>query len=261
MEGLILKEQELYQYQGDDAVVSSIDMRDSIGIDLTPEWVLYSGLPKMDDAIKGFYPGEVTVISGITGEGKTLLSQTLTTNFYKKNNLSVWFSYEVRPKLFFSQFGMHLPEFYLPSKMKEATIPWIYERVWEAKLKYKVKAVFIDHLHYLLDMMRVNNVSLQIGGLMRAIVNMAHDLQVAVFVVAHMAKIQSDKEPGKGDARDSSFVEQEPDNVFYVWRSKKFLNSGTIKIVKNRREAAWNVKVPVIKQGVYFVEAEFNHDV
>lgn len=257
---LVEREETLATYDGEDQVISAYDMHARLKGEKKPQWALKSGLPALDGYIDGFLGGEVSVISGVTGEGKTTFCQTLTNNFYAKNQAVVWFSYEVRPRLFLNQFGPVLPDFYLPAKLRDRSIPWIRERVHEAVLKYGVKAVFVDHLHYLLDMAKAQNVSLQIGDLMRNIVNMSHELDIHFFLVAHMTKVRPDAEPSKGDARDSSFVEQEADNVFYIWRSKKFDNQSTLKIAKNRRMGTFDKKISLIKSGSFLHEVERDND-
>ena len=254
---IVVIEKELAGYDGIDRIVSCYEIKQELENSPAPEWSLQSGLPTIDIEIGGFLGGEVTTISGISGHGKTLLSQTITKNFYLTGNSCVWFSYEVRPTLFLKQFGNPLPDFYMPKQLKDKSIDWIYQRVYEAKLKYDIKAVFVDHLHYLLDMNNQHNVSLTIGNIMRHIVNMAHEFNIHFFLMAHMMKTKPDKEPSLGDVRDSGMVEQESDNVFYIWRDEKNPHIGNLKIAKNRRNGVFNKKIALIKDGFFFREAYY----
>jgi hypothetical protein len=255
---LIEREKQLAGYQGEDAVISSHDLQTALREERAdvPEWSLKADIPTLNDCITDFRGGEVSVASGITGEGKTLLYQTFTHDFADDGHRSLWFSYEVRPELFLSQFGDNLPLFYMPGKLRGKTLPWIRTRVHEAKVKYGIKAVFIDHLHYLLNLSTGRNVSLEIGGLMRGIVEMAHDFNLHFFVISHMKKVSADSEPNKGDARDSSFVEQEADNVFYIWRLKGTETGAMLKIAKNRRRGVFDKKIRLDKVGHYLREVE-----
>ncbi len=63
------------------------------------------------------------------------------------------------------------------------------------------------------------------------------------FLIAHTTKIKVETEPRKDDTCDSSFIEQESDNVFYVWRKLKVENGATLKIAKNRRNGVFEKKL------------------
>lgn len=55
-----------------------------------------SGFSIIDDCIKGgFRAGDVNVITGIEGEGKTTLARMFTLNFSEAGIPSMWFSYEM----------------------------------------------------------------------------------------------------------------------------------------------------------------------
>ena len=84
----------------------------------------------------------------------------------------MWFSYEVRQDNFLKTFGDKLPLFYMPARLTENSVDWITRKIHEAKLKFEIKAVFVDHLHYLIDMNR-RNVSVEIGAVMRSLKKLA----------------------------------------------------------------------------------------
>jgi len=248
---LIETEKKLYSYEGKDRILSSHDISKAIREEETPIQIK-SGIPALDYFIDGFQGGELTVISGLTGNGKTLFAQTLTNNFDEQGIKAVWFSYEVMTANFLKSFGEDLPLFYMPSRLTENSLSWINTRIHEAKLKYQIQAVFVDHLHFIVTMNR-SNISIEIGQCMRAIKKMALQYNVAFFLVAHTQKIKQDVELGLGDTRDSSFIEQEADNVFYIWRTKKE-NQAILKIAKNRRNGIFDKKITLYKVGHYLEE-------
>lgn len=258
------KKKSLVSYDGNDKVISSFQAREIINSKKKEIKPLLSGFKSLDYIIKGFYPGELTVLSGLTGNGKTLLAQTLTQNFSLAKRHSVWFSYEVSIRQFLEQMeddeGV-LSVFYVPSILKSSHISWIRDRIIEAQVKFNVEAVFIDHLHFLSDVMMRRNPSLEIGQIMRQINLLAIELQIAIFLIAHTTKIKSDVELGLGDVRDSSFIEQEASNVFYIWRRNATMgkdNQAVIKIAKNRRFGVRNLKINIEKIGNKLVEVEKN---
>lgn len=257
-------EKALLEYKGNDKIISSFDMRDYIRERDKDKKIAFikSGIPSLDKYIKAFEGGELCVISGETGNGKTLFAQTLTENFHKNGFLSVWFTYEVQPDQFLRQFDENLPLFYLPQLLSGNSMGWIKTRIHESKIKYDIKCVFIDHLHYLIDMNDRGNMSLEIGIVMRALKKIALEFDIAVFILAHTAKTRKDSpnELDNSDIRDSSFVSQESDNVFMVWRRNNSDNESVLKITKNRRYGVMNKKINLIKIGKYLQEINYGAD-
>ena len=257
IEERIKMEAELASYSGDDRVVSSIELFDIIREreSQSAQVSMMSGIPSLDRAIQSFDGGELTVISGDTGMGKTLFSQTLTFEFFKQGKYVLWFSYEVRASQFLSQFGYPLPAFLLPHELSSSSMDWIRKRMIEAKLKYGLDAVFIDHLHFLIDMVSRNNISLEIGSVMRTLKKMALELNVAIFILAHTNRGKTDSgEPDIFSLRDSSMVGCESDNVLFVWRLVNTPDQAMIKVSKNRKFGVYNFKVKLQKQGKYLRE-------
>lgn len=245
---------DLSKYEGEDEVLSSEELFEYLNKRRSTVCHLRTGLPTLNDLIGGFFGGELTVISGITGNGKTLFAQTLTANFVVSNQSSLWFTYEVPMLQFLKQFGDPLPHFYMPKMLKGKDLDWIYERIVEAKLKYGISAVFIDHLHFLVDLMTSRNPSLEIGLVMRTLKRWALELDMSIFIIAHTGKIKPDHELDAGDTRDSSFIEQEADNVIYIWRAKNVENGAILKITKNRGRGIMGKKINLVKLEKYLVE-------
>jgi len=252
-------EKKLAEYEGEDQIISSQEM----AVYLTETYKekrnlnLQSGIQSLDDRIQSFEGGELTVISGPTGNGKTLLAQTITAYFAEHENHSLWFTYEVPAYQFLKQFGELCPKFYLPKTLAGNTLAWLDERILEGKLKYGIDAVFIDHLHYLIDMSTRLNMSLEIGKVMRYLKKLAIRYNIAIFLMAHLEKTKADIEPDVGNLRDSSFVSQEADNVFLIWRKKKNPTQAVLKVCKNRRLGVMNYKCHLEKRE-YLLKEDIN---
>ena len=174
----------------------------------TNENHIFSSMPSVDKYTEGFLGGELIVIAGATGQGKSLLAQSFTESFSKKDILTLWFSYEMQPKYFFQRFP-ELPLFYLPSMLKDKSMEWIEERIIEAKVKYGVQVVMVDHLHYLIDMARMNNASLEIGQVVRNLKLIAVRNNLIIFLLCHLTKTRLFEEVSLSDIRDSSLIAQD----------------------------------------------------
>jgi replicative DNA helicase len=224
----INKEIELASYDGEDKVISSVEFKKELDESGSLKaFGFSSGIQSLDKFIDGFQVGELITISGPTGQGKTTFSHSLTKNFEEKGIESLWFSYEVIPSQMFEKFAK-AKIFYLPRKLKDRDWKWMQDRIDESMIKYpKVKAVFIDHLHYLVDMEKINrNSSIEVGSVIRDLKRFAVDREITIFLMAHMTKTRYDVAPTESDLRDSSFVAQESDKVLIVWRERK-LNQDT----------------------------------
>lgn len=236
---LIQAEKKLSQYEGSDKVISFEEMS-KITKENYKKYVSFkSGIPTLDRILGGFDAGQLVVISGITGEGKTTLARTLTTNFSNQGIKSLWFSYEEDEAYYFLQNFPELPVAYMPKKLTKSTVNWLENRIWEARLKYDIKVVFVDHLHYLVDLARMRNSSLEIGQIVRNLKLLAKRHNIIFFLICHTKFITFKEEPGLGSTRDSSFIEQEADSVLYIWRAKED-NQSKLKIAKNRKRGIKN---------------------
>lgn len=219
----------LVKYDGPGALVSSIKEYDRLKTEPRARVSFRTKIPSLDKHFGGgCRGGEVIVVSGPTKHGKTTLCRTLTRNLFSDGVAALWFSYEMAYLEFLETFT-YLPDFYLPNELRSRALKWIEKRILEGKLKYNVRAVFIDHLHFLFDMARVKNVSLEIGALVRSIKTIAVRHNVVIFLISHLTKTKLDEEPNENDLRDSSFIAQETDSLLIVWRKKARALSGEIK--------------------------------
>ena len=247
----------------DPIIVTSHWMREHLKeqADAGGSWCAKPKIGQLQQLITGFYGGELTVITGPTKNGKTLFAQTLTKHFAEGEPpiQCLWFSYEVPPKQFLEQFGDSLPLFYLPYQLKGRDMGWLYDRIKRAVKDDGCKVVFVDHLHFLFDILTSGNPSLQIGGIMRQLKGIAIEQDIHLFLIAHMRKVGKDqdgtwREPEAGDTRDSSFIEQETDNMIAVWRGNQGNNRAKIKVIHNRRFGVMDAVIEMVKQGPYLVE-------
>jgi replicative DNA helicase len=202
----------------------------------------------------GFQPGELITISGLTKHGKTLLAQSLTKHFCDQYFYPLWFSYEVPARQFLSQFP-ELPYFFLPSKLKSRDMEWVEDRIDESRVKWDTRACFIDHLHFLFDMVRTRNTSLDIGNVVRTLKRFAVEKEMVIFLLCHLAKVKKGEDPTYEDLRDSSLIAQESDSVLMVKRTERDgPNTARVRVEFHRRTGVMEKTVNLIKVGGYLRE-------
>jgi hypothetical protein len=227
--------QSFEDYDGDDRVLTSFELHDKLMADKKDPYVsVMSKIPGIDYACEGFRDGELITISGPTKMGKTLLAQTFTVAFSKQKQYPCWFSYEVPARQFLEQFPQ-LPLFYLPITNKSQDFDWFMAKCMESFYKYGTRIFFIDHLHFLVDMARVSNPSLEIGAIVRRIKRFAVDNDFIIFLLCHIKKQESEDLSYK-DLRDSSFIAQDSDTCIMIKRTpKNGINSAKARVEFHRR--------------------------
>lgn len=238
----------LKDYAGEDEVVTSFDIKHELSTQEKPI-KCYTGFAELDmaDSMDGMEAGELIVLSGPRKNGKTLFGQTITENLYKDDVQCLWFSFELTPRQFIDRFP-NLPVFMMPKKMKAYALDWLKERILEGIVKFGISVVFIDHLHFLFDMARVRNVSLEIGQVIRQLKTLAIELNLVIFLMCHTNKIQAIQNDMSDDAlRDSSFVSQESDACLMIWRLKDTMNRACVKLCYSRRTGAWEKSFQLYK--------------
>lgn len=183
----------------------------------------------------------------------TLLAQTLTKQFANAQHFSLWFTYEVPVKQFLSQFPK-TPLIYMPAMLKAHDMNWVEDRIRESCAKFETRIVFIDHLHFLFDMARARNTSLEIGTVVRRLKQIANS-GFLVFLLCHTSKGKSEGDPSYEAIRDSSLIAQESDSVFMVKRTPEDgENAARMRVEFHRRTGVMEKVVNLIKQNGYLYE-------
>jgi len=250
---------DLKKYDGDDRVIDSFEMRKHLAA-LPKQKRIKSNIVTLDKHCEDFEAGEVIVVSGPRKSGKTLFCQTLTCEFNNQDVIPIWFSYEVSPRNFFAVFKHDgLPYFTLPMILRANALNWIELKIAESIAKFGTGVVFLDHLHYLVDLERMKNSSIEIGTIMRNLKWLANEHNVIIFLMCHMTKGIKGKEPGDGDVRDSGFISQESDTGLVLWRTKE-QNVSWLKICYTRRSGVFNEKVKLMKINGLLKEVNENYE-
>ena len=222
-----------------------------------PKLERYStGYKIFDDAMSGgFKDGDLVIISGISGQGKTSFAQSLTYNLCKNAIPTLWFSYEVSLEHLDNKFQkMGMDNFYQvfsPQKNTTGKLDWVKAKIKESWVKYATKVIFIDHIDFLTpsDIRNRDNETIALKKIATELKTLAIELDVIIVAMAHLKKLPNDKEPDMQDIGYSAGIFQLADYVQIVMREKinnarafgspddvceTYSNNSIIKIVKNR---------------------------
>jgi len=219
------------------------------------ETAMSTGLSVFDDALLGgVRQGDLVVISGISGHGKTSFAQTLTYNLGHQSVPCLWFSYEVNLSHIQRKFdnmsgdkiAVRTLPIFAPTKTTSGRVDWIEDKIKEGVKEYGIKCVFIDHLDFLVpsSVNNSDNEAMHLRRIVMELKSVALSQGVCIFLMAHVRKVSD--EPEMSDIANSAAIFQNADVVFIVYRiakekSKLFETSGDlytnatkIKMVKNR---------------------------
>tara|TARA_B100001971_G_scaffold367_1_gene294 strand:- start:130 stop:903 length:774 start_codon:yes stop_codon:yes gene_type:complete len=240
---------ELIDYEGEDKIVSWEHIRESIQQEGEIDSIRCH-IPSLDKHLEGFQPGELIAVSGPRKCGKTLLCQTIDRGFWKSGNKSLWLQYEVTPRQFVESFPgiVNLDMTFTPLTMKAHVLKWAMDRMAEAIAKQGISVVFIDHLHFLFEMGKMRNASLEIGQVIRYLKFIAINLNITIFVLCHLRKTEEGKEPTDTDMRDSSLIASESDVGLLIWRTFEKTGNATLKVCYSRRTGVMDERVYLAKQ-------------
>lgn len=254
----------LSDYQGPDRVVTAVEVAAKYANQPEALVQVKTMIPSLDRACGGhMQSGELYAISGFTKNGKTLLAQTMSVNFAAQGEIPLWFTFEVPERQFINQFP-NTPDIFMPLQLKPKDMRWVYERIMEALIKYGTRIVFIDHLHYLFDMGRSRNPSLEIGELIRTLKTWTVQHELIIFLLCHTQQPKKDDSGlGYEKIRDSSFVAQESDSVFMIARTptEEDKSLAQMRVEFHRRSGCMKEVINLTKNGYWLFEtAEQNCD-
>jgi hypothetical protein len=129
----------------------------------------------------------------------------------------------------------------------------------ESKKEYGTRIVFLDHLHFLLDLARTTNASIEVGSVIRRLKTAAVQNGLVIFLMCHTVKgasILEGKDISHELIRDSSFVAQESDTVMLIVRRTECpsSNEAALYVPFSRRTGALNEVIPLVKTDGYMRE-------
>ena len=203
----------------EDRVVSSVDILSEIQKE-EPQKSFSTNYYNLDRYTNGIKEGDLIILSGLTGMGKTAFAVSLARNFIEQNINCLFFSYEISSQELLERFGTPVPVFYLPRLLSSGSPQWIERKIIEAKENYGAKIIFIDHLHYLVDSYttRSKNTSEMLAFMCREFKHIARKHRVVIVLLAHVRKFDSAR-PQLQDIKDSSGIIQEADLVLMIHRT------------------------------------------
>jgi len=217
----LLRLQEMAKnYSGEDEIISFYELKEQISKE-PPVVKLPSKIPELDELLcGGFMTQTVTTISALPKSGKTSFCMFLTHQMAE--NKPLWFALEESSKALVRKMiknNMTIPLAYTPKKNLNTTLEWIEFKILESYIKFGTKIVFIDQLDFIVEQdNRGERHDLKIAQTMRNLHKLAVKLDVAIFLICHLEKMEADVKPTIKNLRGSSAIWGEADNCIFLWR-------------------------------------------
>jgi len=206
-----------------------------------------TGWLELDVILGGLRDGELTVVTGDTGSGKSTWTTALALHQLQQGAGVLIAPFEQRPwevmsKMVSMSSGRSVYDMaqdqvegglqkilglpcYLLDKHGPTPLPVIRDAIYHSRHRFGVEMVILDHLHYLLGA-GVDDERKAIDAAVREIKGWTVDLGVHVLLVVHPAKLELDprtgavRKPSLNDLKGASSIKQEADNGIRVWRHR-----------------------------------------
>lgn len=220
---------------------------------------LPSGITKLDRKLLGFTKGELVILAGRPGMGKSALMVTAARNMAQAGHIGILFSQEmseialgqrmIADHMFnfgaINYFNFRSGRFdevafkrateaaetigRLPLRIEPApaqTAAQIAAQARQAKRRGGLDFIFVDHLQIMQPSGRYMSRNDQIGEITAAFKALAKELDIVVILLCQLSRAvetRDNKRPQMSDLRDSGNIEQDADVVIMLYREMYYL--------------------------------------
>jgi len=213
-----------------------------------------TGFRNLDYMLNGLHRGELTIIAARPAMGKTAFVLNMIENQIKNNIPVIFFSLEMSKDplgkrtissisgidsqkiregkitdkeweriLYYTQQMMN-KEFYIDDT-PNLTPRLLRSHVRKAKRKYDIEVLYVDYLQLINSNSKYFNKAVEVGEISRALKLIARELNIAVVALAQLSRAveqRENKRPQLADLRDSGAIEQDADNVLFLYRDNYY---------------------------------------
>jgi len=203
------------------------------------------GFRRVDNVLKGFVPGELTIFTGVSGHGKTTFLSAMLINIALENipvlfvtlemlreEVDIWMDSQIKTKEAGENILEQLPIYYYDQEVVNIDV---LETIVKEAVKQGIKFIAVDNIGFFTgrDTAEESITSIRLKL-------MAKKYRVPIMAVAHLRKLNSvNKLPTMDDCKGSGSIYQDADQFLVLWQDvtgAKIAKGNSLMLVrKNRR--------------------------
>ena len=276
-----------FQTQKDESFISQVvQTAEEIekNINKKEDLSLYTGYFDLDDLTDGLHKGELTVIGARPGVGKTTFSLQLAENIAKKGKNVCYVSLEMSEiqmiqKLLSLRTGvnsrkirngdmtedekmlvgtecMQLGELNFKLITKASTIQQIEISARRLKNQNKLDLLIIDYLQLLRNNGKFNSREQEVADISRTLKLLSLELDIPIIALCQLNRNASKQAPTLADIRESGSIEQDADNVIFLYQENQENDIITVDLQKQRGGNIGKIELKFYKSLSKFISIE-----
>ena len=213
------------------------------------DYSLYTGITDLDDKILGLHNGELTIIGARPGVGKTTFALQIAQKIAEKKKNVAIISLEMSDiqliqKLISKKTGVNsykmrsgnlvdddwekIAEGFgelcdLPIRIitKAFNIQQIEKTIRKLKNKNELDLVVIDYIQLIKNQGNFSSREQQVADISRTLKLLTLELNIPIIALCQLNRNANKSEPTLADLRESGSIEQDADNVFFLYQEKE----------------------------------------
>lgn len=235
-----------------------------------------TGLSDLDRKLGGLHKGDLIILAGRPGMGKTALATTIGVNAAKAGNRVAFFSLEMPAHQLTNRVAAHetgidshkirngilsptdwqkLNQAFarladLPMPINDKAAPTISHMRTECRrlARKGLDLIIVDYLQFITPSRagREENRVQEVAGISRGLKALAKDLNVPVLALSQLSRAvenREDKKPQLSDLRDSGSIEQDADVVMFTFREEYYLQDKEPDATDAGKWSTWKQKM------------------
>ena len=276
-----------FQTQKDESFISQVvQTAEEIekNINKKEDLSLYTGYFDLDDLTDGLHNGELTVIGARPGVGKTTFSLQLAENIAKKGKNVCYVSLEMseiqmiqkllslrtgvnsrkirngdmteNEKMLVGTECMKLGELNFKLITKASTIQQIEISARRLKNQNKIDLLIIDYLQLLRNNGKFNSREQEVADISRTLKLLSLELDIPIIALCQLNRNASKQAPTLADIRESGSIEQDADNVIFLYQENQENDIVTVDLQKQRAGNIGKIELKFYKSLSKFISIE-----
>ena len=241
---------------------------------------LYTGIFDLDKLTCGLHNQELTIIGARPGMGKTTLTLQIAQDIAKEKNVvfvtlemsdiqliqkmiakqSVIDSYKMRLGTLedddwekIAEASVKLSDLNLTINTKVRTIQDVEIMAKRLKNKGKIDLLIIDYIQLLKAKGKFNLREQEVAEISRRLKLLSLEIDIPIIALCQLNRNANTGEPTLADLRESGSLEQDADNIIFIYKEDEESNITTLKLAKQRAGDTGKVKVKFNKKISTFV--------